>query len=128
MNTKPKIVIALVAGVAIGAAAVQGLHAQAKPKAYTVTELQTVDAKAAADFAKRISEAQTKAGGRNFRTGGGKVVGLEGPPPPQRVAITEWDSLEKAEAFFKSKTWADLAPDRDKALKTIRRYGVEALT
>ena len=86
MNTKPKIIISLVAGVALGAAAVQGLHAQGKAKAYTVTELQTVDAKAAADFAKRISEAQTKAGGRNFRTGGGKVVGLEGPPPPQRRA------------------------------------------
>ena len=127
MNTKPKIVIALVAGVALGAAAGQGLHAQAKPKAYTVTELQTVDAKAAADFGKRISEAQTKAGGRNFRTGGGKVVGLEGPPPPQRVAITEWDSLEKAEAFWKSKEWTELAPQRDKALKTIRRYAVEAV-
>ena len=54
MNTKPKIIVALVAGVGLGAAAVQGLHAQAKPKAYTVTELQTIDAKAAADFAKRI--------------------------------------------------------------------------
>jgi uncharacterized protein (DUF1330 family) len=127
MNTKPKIIISLVAGVALGAAAVQGLHAQGKAKAYTVTELQTVDAKAAADFAKRISEAQTKAGGRNFRTGGGKVVGLEGPPPPQRVAITEWDSLEKAEAFWKSKEWTELAPQRDKALKTIRRYAVEAV-
>jgi uncharacterized protein (DUF1330 family) len=127
MNTKPKMIVALVAGVGLGAAAVQGLHAQAKPKAYSVTELQTIDATAAADFAKRISEAQTKAGGRNFRTGGGKVVGLEGPPPPQRVAITEWDSLEKAEAFWKSKDWTDLAPEREKALKTIRRYAVEAV-
>jgi len=120
-------IVALVAGVGLGAAAVQGLHAQAKPKAYTVTELQTIDATAAADFAKRISEAQTKAGGRNFRTGGGKVVGLEGPPPPQRVAITEWDSLEKAEAFWKSKDLTDLGPEREKALKTIRRYAVEAV-
>jgi uncharacterized protein (DUF1330 family) len=52
---------------------------------------------------------------------------MEGPPPPKRVAITEWDSLEKAEAFFKSKFFNDLAPERDKALKTIRRYAVEAL-
>src|SRR5947199_9427358 len=53
------------------------------------------------------------------------VVGMEGSPPPQRVAITEWDSMEKAEAFFKSKAWTDLGPDREKALKTIRRYAVE---
>jgi uncharacterized protein (DUF1330 family) len=126
MNTKSKIVIAMMAGVALGAAAVQGLHAQAKPKAYTVTELETLDAKGAADIAKRIQAAQVSAGGRNFRTGGGKVVGMEGAPP-QRVAITEWDNLEAAQAFFKSKAWTDLGPEREKALKTTRRYAVEAL-
>jgi uncharacterized protein (DUF1330 family) len=124
MNTKSKITIAVLAGVVLGAAAVQGLHAQAKPKAYTVTELETLDAKLAADVATRIAKAQESAGGRNFRTGGGKVTGMEGPPP-QRVAITEWDNLEKAQAFFTSKAWNDLRPDRDKALKTIRRYAVE---
>ena len=56
-----------------------------------------------------------------------KVVGLEGPPPPKRVGLTEWDSLEKAEAFYKSKAWTDLAPERDKAVKTIRRYAVEVV-
>jgi uncharacterized protein (DUF1330 family) len=127
MKTNLKIMIALGAGVALGAGAVQGLNAQAKPKAYTVTELETLDAKAAVDVAKKIQAAQKSAGGRNFRTGGGKVVGMEGPPPPPRVAITEWDNLDKAEAFFKSKAWTDLAPERDKALKTTRRYAVEAL-
>ena len=125
MSARYKMAITLLAGVALGAAAVQGLHAQAKPKAYTVTELQTLDAKLAADLAERISKAQVAAGGHNFRSGGGKVVAMEGPPPPARVAITEWESLEKAETFFKSKVWTDLGPDRDKALKTIRRYAVE---
>ena len=127
MKTRYTVALSMLSGIAIGAVAIQGLHAQAKPKAYTVTELQTMDATAAADVAKRIQAAQTNAGGRNFRTGGGKVVGMEGPPPPQRVAITEWDSLEKAEAFWKSKDWTDLAPEREKALKTIRRYAVEAV-
>jgi uncharacterized protein (DUF1330 family) len=124
MKTHYTVALSMLAGVAIGAVAIQGLHAQATPKAYTVTELQTIDAQAAADLGKRISAAQTNAGGRNFRTGGGKVVGMEGPPPPKRVGLTEWDSLEKAEAFFKSKAFTDL-PDREKAIKTIRRYAVE---
>ena len=51
---------------------------------------------------------------------------MDGRPPPKRVAITEWDSLEQAEAFFKSKA-TDLGLDRDKAIKTIRRYAVEAV-
>jgi uncharacterized protein (DUF1330 family) len=104
---------------------VSSSHAQAKVKAYTVSELETLDAKAAADVAVRIAKAQQDAGGHNFRTGGGKITGMDGLPPPQRVAITEWESLEKAQAFFKSKAWTDLGPDRDKALKTIRRYAVE---
>ena len=118
------VAFALLSGIAIGGLTVQGLHAQAKPKAYTVTELQTLDPKAAADVAARIQAAQQNAGGRNFRTGGGKVVGMEGSPP-ERVAITEWDNLEMAEAFFKSKVWTDIGPDRDKALKVVRRYAVE---
>ena len=125
MKTQYAVAFALLIGTAIGGLTVQGLHAQAKPKAYSITELQTLDPKLAGEIAGRIAAAQEAAGGRNFKTGGGKVAGMEGPPPPQRVAITEWDSLEKAEAFFKSKVWTDLAPDRDKALKTIRRYAVE---
>jgi uncharacterized protein (DUF1330 family) len=125
MKAKYAIALALVSGMC-GAAAVQGLHAQTvTKKAYTVSELETLDAKLAADVAVRIAKAQEGAGGHNLKTGGGKVTVLEGPPPPQRIAITEWESLAKAEAFFNSKAWNDLGPDRDKALKTIRRYAVE---
>ena len=125
MTSKSRIVLATLVGAALGAVAIHGLHAQTKPKAYTVTELETLDTKAAADVANRITKMQEGAGGRNFRTGGGKVTGMEGPPPPQRIAITEWDNLDKAQAFFKSKEWAEIGPERDKALKTIRRYAVE---
>ncbi len=127
MKSNYKIAIALVAGAAIGGAAVQGLHAQAKPKAYTVGELETLDAAAAQGFAAVAQAAQRTAGGRPFRTAGGRVVTLDGAAAPSRVAITEWDSLEQAQAFYKSKAWMDLAPQRDKAVKTIRRYVVEAV-
>jgi hypothetical protein len=36
----------MLASAALGAAAVQGLHAQAKPKAYLVTEVELIDAAA----------------------------------------------------------------------------------
>ena len=126
MNPKSKIMLAVVVGAALGAATVQGLHAQAKPKAYTVSELETLDAAANAAFVPLVTAAQTAAGGRNLKTGGGKIVAMEGTAP-KRVAITEWNSLDQAEAFYKSKAWSDLAPQRDKALKTIRRYAVEAV-
>jgi uncharacterized protein (DUF1330 family) len=126
MKTRYTVVLSMIAGAALGGAAVQGVQAQlAAKKAYAITELESLDVQAAADIAKRVEAAQAQAGGRNLRTAGGKVVGLEGPPPPKRVGLTEWDSLEKAEAFYKSKAWTDLTPERDKAVKTIRRYAVE---
>jgi uncharacterized protein (DUF1330 family) len=127
MKTRYTVALSMIAGAALGATAMQGVNAQlAAKKAYAITELESLDAQAAADVAKRVQAAQAEAGGRNLRTAGGKVVGLEGPPPPKRVGLTEWDSLEKAEAFYKSKAWTDLTPERDKAVKTIRRYAVEA--
>jgi uncharacterized protein (DUF1330 family) len=126
MNNYYTVAVSMLAGAVLGGTAIQGLQAQAKPKAYTVSELETLDAAANAAFVTRVQAAQKTAGGHNLNTGGGKVVGLEGTAP-KRVAITEWDSLEQAEAFYKSKAWNDLAPERDKALKTIRRYAVETV-
>jgi uncharacterized protein (DUF1330 family) len=127
MKTTFKIAIAVVAGAALGAAAVQGLHAQAKPKAYTVAELETLDAAAQASYVPAVLAAQKAAGGHPFNTGGGKIVAMEGAAAPKRVAITEWDSLEQAQAFYNSAAWKNLAPQRDKAAKTTRRYTVEAV-
>ena len=64
--------------------------------------------------------------GRALRTAAGRVVQIEGGAPPKSAAIVEWDSLDDGVAFYKSKAWADLAPQRDKAVKVIRRYVVEA--
>jgi uncharacterized protein (DUF1330 family) len=125
MKTRYTVVLSMIAGAALGGAAIQGLHAQAKPKAYTVSELETLDPAAQAAFTQLAQAALKAAGGRSFNTGGGKVVALEGAAPPKRVVINEWDSLAQAEAYYKSKAWTDLAPQRDKAIKTIRRYAVE---
>ena len=67
------------------------------------------------------------AGGRLFNTAGGKIVSIMGAAAPTRVAVSEWDSLEKAEAFYKSKGFLDLASERDKAETVTRLYAVEAL-
>jgi uncharacterized protein (DUF1330 family) len=127
MKTCYTVVLSMIAGAALGGAAIQGLHAQAKPKAYVVSETEAVDAAAQAANTPLVRNALSAAGGRSLRTAGGKVVHLEGAAPPKRAGITEWDSLEQAEAFYKSKAWADLAPQREKAQKVIRRYAVEVM-
>src|SRR5262249_34018772 len=124
MNTSPKIILALVTGISLGGAAVQGLHAQAKPKAYTVSELEPMNAAALAGLGGKVTETITAAGGRPLRTAGGRIVAMEGTAP-KRVAITEFDSLEQAEAFYKSKGWNDLQHELNKVVKLVRRYTVE---
>jgi uncharacterized protein (DUF1330 family) len=41
------------------------------------------------------------------------------------MGIVEWDSVDDAVGFYKSKAWEDLAPQREKAIKVIRRFVVE---
>jgi uncharacterized protein (DUF1330 family) len=126
MKTQYVVALSLLTGVAIGGAAIQGLHAQAKPKAYVITELNVVDAAAAKAFAVKAEAAQIKGGAISYHTGGGRIIAIEGAAPPPRLAINEWANADVATAFYKSKEWTDLSSERDKAVKTIRRYIVEA--
>jgi uncharacterized protein (DUF1330 family) len=125
MHTNSRIALAIVAGAALGAAAVQGLHAQDKLKAYSVAEVEILNPDAQTTFLTAARDALSAAGGRSLRTVAGRVVPIEGAAPPQHLALVEWDSVEDAADFYKSKAWTDLAPERDKFEKVIRRYVVE---
>jgi uncharacterized protein (DUF1330 family) len=125
MKMRYTVALAMLAGAAIGAVAVHGLHAQAKPKAYLVTESEALDSAAVTAYGPLIRPAIDAAGGHRFNTAGGKVVAFVGEPP-KRIAISQWDSLEKAQAFVNSDAFKKLAPQRDKAFKTIRLFAVEA--
>ena len=124
MNTKYKIALALVAGTALGAAAVQGLHAQAKPKAYLVTETEVLDAAALAGYTPQAQAAVKAAGGVPGVVATGKIVALVGEPP-KRFGVSEWESLEKAQAWYNSAERKALAPQREKAFKVTRQFIVE---
>jgi uncharacterized protein (DUF1330 family) len=124
MNTKYKIALAVLAGAGLGAAAMQGLHAQAKPKAYIVSESEVLDAAANDAYRPLIIAAIQAAGGRRLAPPGGKTVAFVGEAP-KRVSISEWESLEKAQAYQNSEAYKNLAPQRDKAIKIIRSFAIE---
>ena len=46
--------------------------------------------------------------------------------PPKSVGITEFDSLDQAVAYRNSQAFKDLDPLRNKAIKIIKQYTVEA--
>ena len=123
MNPKSKLALTLVVGAAVGAAAVQGLHAQAKPKAYQVTELEIIDAEAYKTFIQAVRASQQASAGRNLRTTG-KIVAFVGDPP-KNVGITEFDSLDQAVAYRNGPAFKDMEPLRNKAIKIVRQFTVE---
>ena len=127
MKTKYTVALSVCAGVAIGALAMQGLHAQGKPKAWTISEIEPVSgATVSPGYLKAARELIDKAHGKPYRTVNGRVVSIEGGKAPEKVAVVEWNSLDEAVAFYKSEEWKKLGPERDKAQKTLRRYVVEA--
>ena len=98
----------------------------AKLKAYVVVENDVLDAKAQAAFITAIRKEMAETHhGRPLYTATGRVVQIEGGSPPRSVGISEWDSLDDAVAFYKSKAYTDLVPQRDKAVKIVRRFVVE---
>jgi uncharacterized protein (DUF1330 family) len=125
MNGKSKIAVSLLAGAALGAAAVQVLHAQAKPKAYLVTETELLDPTALATYLPKVREAAKAAGGNlDFIPAGGTVVKVVGEAP-KRAGISEWESLEKVQAWIDSPARKELAPLREKVQKITRQFIIE---
>jgi uncharacterized protein (DUF1330 family) len=126
MKTKYTISLSVLAGVAIGALAMQGLHAQAsKLKAYSVSELDPIDTSAQAAYLPGARKAIEAHHGKALRTAAGRVVKIEGAEPPKSAAIVEWESVDDAVAFYNSAEWKAMQPQRDKSYKLIRRYVVE---
>jgi uncharacterized protein (DUF1330 family) len=121
---------AMLAGAVMGAAAVNGLHAQAKAPVYLVTEIDVTNPEAyGTEFAPKAQATIRAAGGRQIAIGGAggagakQVVAIEGPAP-KRVVIQAWDSLDALKAWYNG-------ADYQAALKigtkyaTFRRFAVE---
>ena len=124
MNSHYKLALAMIARAAMGATAVHGLHAQAKPKAYIITETEAIDATALAALTPQTQAALRAAGGRSLAPATEKTVAFAGESP-KRVGISEWETMEKAQAWRNSEAWKALSPQRDKAIKIIRAYAIE---
>ena len=126
MRNQYTVALSLLAGVALGGSAVQGLHAQAKLKAYSIGEIEPIaGATVSPSYIAAARKALADAGGRSMGTLKGKIFHAEGAAPPISVAMTEWDSADAAKAFFQSKAWKDLAPEGEKTARTVRRYVLE---
>lgn len=127
MKANHRLALILVASAALGAAAITGLKAQARPPVYAIIDISEIlDADV---FMKAVSatepNATLSAGGR-FIIRSTKPVALDGAPPPSRFAVIAFDTEEKAQAWSNLPAIKELNAVRLKTTKS-RAFMVEGL-
>jgi uncharacterized protein (DUF1330 family) len=126
MKTHYIVAVSALAGLAVGAAAIQALHAQAKPPAYVVAEIDVINT---ATYDKEYVPPAAKAitdGGGKYIVRGGETTSFYGDPPKSRIAIMLFESMDKAKAAFDSPAFKAAKAIGDKYAK-FRVYAVEGL-
>ena len=120
------VVLAMLAGIGIGGLAVQGSHAQAKPPAYYIVE---IDAKnedvLSKEWAPKADQTIKDAGG-TYLVRSTTVEQIEGAAP-KRILISKWDNIDKLTAWRLSEAYMRTLPILDKAVRggSVRSYAVE---
>ena len=122
MKTNYKVAIALVVGAAIGGAAIQGLHAQAKPPAYVVIPILKINDAAAfkagvIDKGSATAAAMAAVGG-HYVIRSQKLTSLDGKPP-ERLIVIAFDSVEKAQAWENSPAVKEVTAARLKSTNSL---------
>ena len=114
MKTFHVIGLSMLAGVAVGAIAVQTLHAQAKPPAYFIAENDVTNADAYKnEFLSVVVPLAQAHGGRYLAAG--NATALSGDAPKSRVVIIVWDNMETLQGWYKSS-------EHQKALQVGAKY------
>jgi uncharacterized protein (DUF1330 family) len=124
MKSNYKIALAMLAGVALGALVVQGLHAQAKPPIFVVGEIDVSNLDAYLKEYVPLAQAAIKAAGGRVLAAGQNITPIEGTPPKSRVAIAQWESIEQLNAYRKSAAFVDARKIGDKYAK-FRAFAIE---
>ena len=119
---------AMLAGAALGVAAVNALHAQGKaPAAYAVVDISEItDANVfRQQLLPKVTPAALVPFGGQYIVRTENVTALDGTPP-QRFVIIGFDSMDKAKAAFNSPAYREAKRVGDKYAK-FRVYAVEGL-
>ena len=113
---------ALTAGFGL-AATVGVIHAQAKPPVFVITETDITNMdRYIKEYAPKVQALIKRHGGR-FLAASTHVTAIDGRPPV-RIAVQEWQSMEKVKGNYGSAEYKDLRKIGDKYAK-FRIYAVE---
>jgi uncharacterized protein (DUF1330 family) len=127
MKAYHKAALILIAGIGVGAIAMEAIHAQTtKAPIYLVAENDVTDIDGYTKEYATKAKAILTAGGARYLAAGQKVTALDGEPPKARVVIQVWDSMEKLLATRNSPEYQELRKVGEKYAK-FRTFTVEGL-
>ena len=126
MRTSYAVAFGMLTGTVVGAAAVQSLHAQGKPAAYVISEIDVTNPDAyAKEYVPLANKALADSGQKRLASGG-KTIALAGQPPASRIVLSVFESLEKAQAAYTSPAYVEARKIGDQHGK-LRIFAVEGL-
>ena len=115
MKTRTTIALATIVGFGLGAVSIHTLLAQAKPPVYTVVEIDvTNNDPYMKEYAPKAQALVKEKGGKLIAASNGIV--FEGAPA-KRIAIQQWETMEKAKAWHGSKEYKENRKIGDKYAK-----------
>ena len=117
--------LALLAGIVIGAAGVEGLHAQAKSPVYLIADNTVIDREGYAKEYLPLAQPIIKAHGGRY-VAAGKGIAIDGEPPNGRVVILQWSSLEQLKSWRYSPEYVKARAIGEKYAK-FRDFAVEGV-
>jgi uncharacterized protein (DUF1330 family) len=129
MKTNHKLLLAVLAGVAIGVLGAMAIHAQQAKTApgpgYVIAEVDVHDAATFAKYGAKVPDTLKPYNG-HYLVRGGKIEGVEGQAPKDRFVVIGFDSVEKARAWENSPEYEAIKPIRHSSA-TSRVFIVEGL-
>jgi uncharacterized protein (DUF1330 family) len=126
MNQRIALGLTLLAGVAIGATAINGLHAQSKtPGAYAVVDIgEMIDQNLfTQQLLPKVTPATLAASGGKYLIRTDNITSLDGTAP-KRFVVIAFDTMDKAKAWSSSPSQKEVDALRMKATKS-RQFLVE---
>jgi uncharacterized protein (DUF1330 family) len=127
MRYKLKMTAAIVGSFLLGAGAIQALHAQAKPPAFVVAEVNVKDRAGFEENFLKITKVDISQHGGKYLAGGyDKTLSLVGAEPPNRVAILQFANMDAVKQWRKQGE-EDMENTVGTKYATFRIYAVEGV-
>jgi uncharacterized protein (DUF1330 family) len=126
MKSNYKIGAVVIGSFVLGLGAAKVLHAQVKPLAYVVAEIDVKDQDGyTKEFLPKAQANVKETGGKYIAGGFNKAISLNGPPPASRVAIIQFPDMDALKAFATKQQ--QLEADIGDKYANFRGIGIEGV-